>query len=95
MCDLLLVNGQFHTQDPALPRVTAAAMDRLAAFAWPGNVRQLQNEVRRALLLSDGIIDEEHLSPEIAGEGGADGAEVGDGYRPFQMPECPQMHGSL
>ena len=45
-------------------RVTGAAMDRLVAFGWPGNVRQLQNEVRRALLLSDGVVDEEHLSPE-------------------------------
>ena len=51
-------------------RVTAAAMDRLLAYAWPGNVRQLENEVRRALLLSDGVIDVDQLSPEIAGEGG-------------------------
>jgi DNA-binding NtrC family response regulator len=49
-------------------RVTAAAMDRLVAYGWPGNVRQLQNEVRRALLLADGVVDEDHLSPEIAGE---------------------------
>jgi transcriptional regulator with GAF, ATPase, and Fis domain len=58
-------------------RVTAAAMDRLAAFAWPGNVRQLQNELRRALLLSDGVIDEVHLSAEIAGEGGSVPRETG------------------
>jgi transcriptional regulator with GAF, ATPase, and Fis domain len=58
-------------------RVTAAAMDRLSAFAWPGNVRQLQNEVRRAIVLSDGTIDEEHLSPEIAGEAGAAARETG------------------
>jgi serine/threonine-protein kinase PknK len=58
-------------------RITAAAMDRLMAYAWPGNVRQLQNEVRRALLLSDGVIDEEHLSPEIAGEGPALARETG------------------
>lgn len=50
------------------PRVTQAAMDRLVAFAWPGNVRQLENEIRRALVLSDGTIDVEHLSPEIAGQ---------------------------
>lgn len=31
-----------------------AAESRLMTFDWPGNVRQLQNEVQRALLLSDG-----------------------------------------
>lgn len=31
-----------------------AAMDRLSSFDWPGNVRQLQNEVQRAVLLSEG-----------------------------------------
>jgi transcriptional regulator with GAF, ATPase, and Fis domain len=50
------------------PRVTQAAMDGLTTFAWPGNVRQLENEIRRALVLSDGTIDLEHLSPEIAGQ---------------------------
>jgi transcriptional regulator with GAF, ATPase, and Fis domain len=43
-----------------------AAMDALAAFGWPGNVRQLENEVRRALVLSDDHIRLEHLSREIA-----------------------------
>jgi DNA-binding NtrC family response regulator len=33
---------------------TPAAVDRLTAFDWPGNVRQLQNEVQRAVLLSEG-----------------------------------------
>ncbi len=31
-----------------------AAVDRLTAFEWPGNVRQLQNEVQRAVLLCEG-----------------------------------------
>ncbi|HEY1954507.1 MAG TPA: sigma 54-interacting transcriptional regulator, partial [Polyangiaceae bacterium] len=53
-------------------RVTKAAMDRLVAFGWPGNVRQLENEVRRALVLctttaegSEAIIDAHDLSPEL------------------------------
>ena len=33
---------------------TQAAIDRLTAFDWPGNVRQLQNEVQRTVLLSEG-----------------------------------------
>jgi transcriptional regulator with GAF, ATPase, and Fis domain len=63
--------------DKGKARITSAAMDRLVAFSWPGNVRQLQNEVRRALLLSDGVIDEPHLSPELVGEGAASPRETG------------------
>ena len=33
---------------------TPAAVDRLSAFDWPGNIRQLQNEIQRAVLLSEG-----------------------------------------
>jgi DNA-binding NtrC family response regulator len=33
---------------------TSGAVERLTAFDWPGNVRQLQNEVQRAVLLSEG-----------------------------------------
>jgi DNA-binding NtrC family response regulator len=30
------------------------AIERLAAFDWPGNIRQLQNEIQRSVLLSEG-----------------------------------------
>lgn len=50
-------------------KVTRAAMDRLAAFPWPGNVRQLENEVRRALVLADERIDVSELSEEVARSG--------------------------
>jgi DNA-binding NtrC family response regulator len=33
---------------------TTEAAERLTGFDWPGNVRQLQNEVQRAVLLSEG-----------------------------------------
>ncbi len=33
-----------------------AAADRLRGFDWPGNVRQLQNEVQRALLMCEGTV---------------------------------------
>src|SRR3954454_13538702 len=33
---------------------TPAAIERLTGFDWPGNVRQLQNEVQRTVLLSEG-----------------------------------------
>jgi DNA-binding NtrC family response regulator len=33
---------------------TTEVVERLTAFDWPGNVRQLQNEVQRAVLLCEG-----------------------------------------
>ena len=45
--------------------VTPEALEALAAFAWPGNVRQLQNEIRRATALSRGAIGLSDFSPEI------------------------------
>jgi DNA-binding NtrC family response regulator len=56
---------------------TAAAAERLTAFDWPGNVRQLQNEIQRAVLLSEGSeVDGADLSvvgtADVAGEPGSD-----------------------
>lgn len=42
---------------------TPAALDKLKSYDWPGNVRQLQNEIQRAVLMSDGnLIDSGDLS---------------------------------
>jgi len=49
--------------------ITATAMAALEAYAWPGNVRQLRNEVRRLLLLGEGPVGRDELSPEILGAG--------------------------
>lgn len=49
-------------------RLDRAAMKALRRYAWPGNVRQLENEVRRALVLADDVIGVEHLSPAVLGE---------------------------
>ena len=35
---------------------TPQAVERLTSFEWPGNVRQLQNEIQRAVLLSEGPV---------------------------------------
>ena len=37
-----------------LDRVTPAALDRLRSYDWPGNIRELQNVMERAVILSKG-----------------------------------------
>jgi DNA-binding NtrC family response regulator len=46
-------------------RLARESLDRLAAYAWPGNIRQLENELRRTLVLADDVIRPEHLSAEV------------------------------
>jgi DNA-binding NtrC family response regulator len=54
--------------DPREPVVIAQeAMRRLMAFDWPGNVRQLENVIERALALGGGrrLVDVDDLPPEM------------------------------
>jgi len=52
--------------DTGLPlQATDDALDLLFRHDWPGNIRELQNEIRRAGALSRGIIDIDVLSHEV------------------------------
>jgi hydrogenase-4 transcriptional activator len=47
--------------------VTAEAVDLLMVFDWPGNVRQLTNEIQRIVARAEdgAVVTPEHLSPDI------------------------------
>jgi DNA-binding NtrC family response regulator/tetratricopeptide (TPR) repeat protein len=49
-------------------RLSAATLEILVQYYWPGNVRQLRNEVQRAVTMSsvNGVVEPQHLSPELA-----------------------------
>ncbi len=49
-------------------QLSAEALDLFSQHWWPGNVRQLRNEIQRAVALSGpaGIVGVEHLSPGFA-----------------------------
>jgi hydrogenase-4 transcriptional activator len=50
-------------------RLSAETLDLFDTYAWPGNVRQLRNEVQRAVALAPagGLVTPAHLSPQLAG----------------------------
>lgn len=49
--------------------ITSGAMNKLLAYHWPGNIRELQNVIERAYNLIDNgeAIDRKHLAKEISG----------------------------
>jgi DNA-binding NtrC family response regulator len=52
--------------------VDPEAQRRLLAYEWPGNIRELQNVLERAMLLAEqDVIGPEHLTPIVRGGAGS------------------------
>ncbi len=52
-------------QPGAARRITPDAMQRLVSAPWPGNVRQLENEVQRLLVMAGDPIDVRDVTPIV------------------------------
>ncbi len=49
-----------------ITRISTPAIDMLTHYHWPGNIRELENCIERAVLLcSDDVIRSEHLPPSL------------------------------
>ena len=90
--DLLQLMEHFlrkHAANAARPlKVSTEARRRMLDYAWPGNVRQLESAIERALLLAEGDqITIEDLPVEIRQGGAPGGAATGlDGRASFRLP---------
>lgn len=57
-----LIRKHCFDKQPIVPVISAAAQKLMLAYPWPGNARELDNVIQRALVMqSQGIIDAEHL----------------------------------
>ena len=63
--------------------LSSPVLDAFAQYWWPGNVRQLKNEIQRAVALSPsgGTIEVGHLSPEVVAT-----RLAGSGHHPSRKP---------
>jgi serine/threonine-protein kinase PknK len=79
--DVLLLFEDVVTRLGAPPlRFSDKARELVTGFAWPGNVRQLENEARRLVALGLREVTHVQLSPEVReGRGVARGPVVGSG----------------
>ena len=44
---------------------TDSAINKLKSYSWPGNIRELENIIQRAVIMCDKIIDVEHLPDSL------------------------------
>jgi transcriptional regulator with PAS, ATPase and Fis domain len=66
-----------HWRGPAAaPRLSQGALARLVAYRWPGNIRELENEIERMLVLAGEAseLSASMVSPRVAGASSATAA---------------------
>jgi two-component system response regulator HydG len=81
--------------------VDPEAQRRLLAYEWPGNIRELQNVLERAMLLAEqDVIGPEHLTPIVRGAAGSavdsppalpTGADAGGPAEPDAAPRLQSL----
>ena len=77
--------------------VDPEAQRRMLAYDWPGNIRELQNVLERAMLLAEqDVIGPEHLpaelrSPRASAEPGPAATEAGPGGAPASLPTLEEV----
>jgi len=68
-----LINEASRELGKRVTGISNRAIDKIISYSWPGNIRQLRNAIRRAVLICDGIIEENNIilsyekKPELKG----------------------------
>jgi formate hydrogenlyase transcriptional activator len=78
-----------------IERVDRQTMERLTAYAWPGNIRELQNVIERAVVLSTGPVLKlgPDLLPVLEDSEGGDEPVAATAERPLiSLAEAERRH---
>jgi transcriptional regulator with PAS, ATPase and Fis domain len=83
--DIPLLVDYFLQQAPKKVEISSVALQMLLAFAWPGNIRELQNTIESASVIAeDGYIEPAQLPAKITGL--FDNANHTDAMIPVNIP---------
>ncbi len=69
--DIMLLANHFvekysNEHEKKIVSISPKATDMLMRYNWPGNIRELENYIERAIILStDGVIHSDHLPPNL------------------------------
>lgn len=73
-----LLRKHCQQKQPTVPVISPAAQEMMLAYPWPGNARELDNVMQRALVLQvQGIIEAEHLHLSLTSTRTPDTTEAG------------------
>ncbi len=59
------LHGHAARERRSVRRLDDGVLDILAAYDWPGNIRELENEVKRMVALSGDVVNEQDLSDHV------------------------------
>lgn len=71
-------NDEFKTDEKHVTDISEQALDVLKRYRWRGNIRELRNVIRRAVILADGIIQGKDLPKEVVRSAERDTYQVQD-----------------
>ena len=74
-----------------LPELTVAARGKLLRHPWPGNVREVENEMRKLVALGADPIEPRHLSPTLARRGRSEGDWQPSGSSAWRLDETVEL----
>ena len=90
----LLAEHFLETCSGGVKKLTPAAEEKLLAYAWPGNVRQLRNIIESATVLGDGneIRPENLVLPPSSPNTSGGATSAAAGWKPTSLSEIEKDH---
>lgn len=91
-----LIRKHCQNKQPLIPVISPAAQKIMLTYPWPGNARELDNVIQRALVMqTQGIIDADHLQLSMASSESIESTAVTANSKNLQIHEYELIEKTL